>query len=615
MRLLTISAGVITALSAATNVYAAQEQAPINNLVDTTNLERTQAYKTKAVLDKLIPNPDMTSVGLPAQVDDQTEVEDDGVCFKIDDIQPTVVEPEHANDVAKFGFALLPEIKGAAKVTGQCLSAKDIGALSSRIQNRLIDKGYITSRVLIAAQNLSSGKLLVTLVPGKVGEVIFKDEESKIPVVKTHSGRPAVLASGLSIKSGDVLNLRKLETGLENLQRVPSATAGFEIMPSANEQMGYSDIVVSYSQDKRVRGSLSIDDAGSEPTGKYQGTLTASIDNPTGTNDLFYAVFSRDLGNDLNDYKDLPGSKSSKNYSLGYVVPIKNNLLQLNASHNTYHQTVAGSTQDYLYGGESNNASVRLSHLAGRDSRSKTYVYGGMHYRSSKSDIDGTELEVQRRKTAGYSVGITHETKFGEQGKHSLKTDLSYSRGTGAFDALPAPESMFNEGSARAGVYKLNTQLSSVMGVGKDKKTPVVYSADFSGQYTKDYLVPNDKLAIGGRYTVRGFDGERTLSGDTGAVLRQELTAYPAWMNKKGGHGIYAALDAAYVDNNLADQDEVMLGHHLVGAAIGVRGSVSTNSGFVDGVNYDVFTSKAVAQPEGFSKKDWVSGFSVGVNF
>ena len=42
-------------------------------------------------------------------------------------------------------------------------------------------------------------------------------------------------------------------------------------------------------------------------------------------------------------------------------------------------------------------------------------------------------------------------------------------------------------------------------------------------QWNRTPLAPQDRFSIGGRYTVRGFDGELTLMGERGWVLRNEI--------------------------------------------------------------------------------------------
>ena len=627
-------------------------------IANTTNqtLIQTQDARNQALLEQLVPNPsvvvDTVSTDTTTQIQEQP-VADNAICFDIHKMGYWVLSQDDLIFADKLGFALVPEIMGSSSVLGKCMTVADINAVAARVQNRLIEQGYVTSRIMVGNQNLADGELRLTLIPGKIAQVVVNTADSKVPVyvkntVKDTTNQsylaitqPAILDTALTTQPGKLLNIRDLETTLENFKRVPSADANFKIAPShtglnpsagnAINTLGFSDILIDYTQHRRLRGSLSVDDSGSKSTGKYQGVATLSVDNLANYNDLFYLSFGRDLGNQINDDKDYPSDKSkgSKNYGMGYVLPIKNSLLQLNANRYTYHQTVAGSTQDYIYGGKSSGYNAKLSHLVHRDAHSKSYVYAGGYVKSQESDIDGTTIDVQTRKTAGYLFGISHETTFGKQANHSLSTDISYKRGTAAFNALPSPEELFDEGSARVVVYQLNANLTSKYNPSiNNKPLPIIHSTTLKNQYATDSLTPDLKMAIGGRYTVRGFDGERSLSADNGILVRQDISFYPSFLNQQkannqnnsqnsqSNHAVYIGLDAGYITNHDKSQNELLLGQHLAGAAIGIKGQYTpnTNNPYLN-FNYDIFTSKAISEPNGFSNKDWVSGVSLGMSF
>ncbi|WP_066805394.1 ShlB/FhaC/HecB family hemolysin secretion/activation protein [Moraxella oblonga] len=640
-------------------------------------LIQTQDARNQALLEQLVPNPrvvaDTITNGIGAHgVDTAIKTQeqpaaDNAICFDIHKIGYWVLSQDDIGLADKLSFALTPETIGRSSILGKCMTVNDIHATASRVQNRLIDKGYVTSRIMVTDQNLADGKLRLTVIPGKIGQVLVNTTNSKVPVYvkptsildfktktpstsKTHV-YPAILDGALTTQTGKLLNIRDLETTLENFKRVPSADANFKIAPSdelqaigndknnkpAGNTLGFSDIIIDYTQHRPIRGSLSLDDSGAKSTGKYQGMATFSMDNLANYNDLLYLSFGRDLGNQLNDDKDYPSnmSKGSKNYSMGYVIPIKNSLLQLNANHYTYHQTVAGSNQDYVYGGKSNQYTAKLSHLVHRDARSKSHVYASGYVKSQESDIDGTTIDVQTRKTAGYQIGIIHETHLGKQSNHDLSVDISYKHGTAAFNALPSPEELFDEGSARVGIYQLNAHLTSRHNPTiNHQPLPIVHSTTLKAQYATDSLTPDLKMAIGGRYTVRGFDGERTLSADNGILLKQDLSFYPSFLNQRqttkqsistnqnntqnsqSSHAIYLGLDAGYVSNHDKSQNKLLLGQHLIGGAIGIKGQYTpnTNKPYLS-FNYDIFTSKAISEPDRFSGKGWVSGVSLGVGF
>lgn len=624
---------------------------------NTTNqtLIQTQDARNQALLEQLVPNPkvvaDTASTDTTTQIQEQP-VADNAICFDIHKIGYSVLSQDDIIFADTLGFALMPKIMGGSSVLGKCMTVTDINAIAIHVQNRLIEQGYVTSRIMVGDQNLADGELRLTLIPGKIAQVVVNTADSKVPVYvkQTNRAYPAILDTALTIQTGKLLNIRDLETTLLNFKRVPSADANFKIVPSHTGlnpsadnaintlgTLGFSDILIDYTQHRRLRGSLSIDNSGSKSTGKYQSVATLSLDNLANYNDLFYLSFGRDLGNQINDDKDHPSDKSkgSKNYGIGYVIPIKSSVLQLNTNRYSYHQTVAGSTQDYIYGGTSRGYNAKLSHLVHRDAHSKSHVYAGGYAKSQQSDIDGTLIDVQTRKTAGYLFGMSHETTFGKRANHSLSTDISYKRGTAAFNALPSPEELFDEGSARVGIYQLNSNLTSRYGpIIGNKPLPIIHSTTLKAQYATDSLTPDLKMAIGGRYTVRGFDGERSLSADNGILVRQDISFYPSFLNKQSAnnhsttinqnnirnsqasHAIYLGMDAGYITNHDKSQNELLLGQHLAGAFIGIKGhyTPNTNNPYLS-FNYDIFTSKAISEPAGFSNKDWVSGVSLGMSF
>lgn len=646
----TILAATITAILVHNTVSA-----------NTTNqtLIQAQDARNQALLEQLVPNPsvvvDTDATSITTQIQEQP-VADNAICFDIHKIGYSVLSQGDIVFADKLGFALMPEIMGSSSVLGKCMTVTDINAIATRVQNRLIEQGYVTSGIMVGDQNLTDGELRLTLIPGKIAQVVVNTADSKVPVyvkntVKDTANQsysaitqPAILDTALTTQPGKLLNIRDLETTLLNFKRVPSADANFKIAPSHTglnpsadnaintlSTLGFSDVLIDYTQHRRLRGSLSVDDSGSKSTGKYQGVATLSVDNLANLNDLFYLSFGRDLGNQINDDKDHPSDKSkgSKNYGAGFILPIKNSVLQLGANRYTYHQTVAGSTQDYIYGGKSSGYNAKLSHLVHRDAHSKSHVYAGGYAKSQQSDIDGTTIDVQTRKTAGYLFGITHETVFGKQANHSLSTDISYKRGTAAFNALPAPEELFDEGSTRVGIYQLDANLTSKYNPSiNNKPLPIIHSTTLKAQYATDSLTPDLKMAIGGRYTVRGFDGERSLSADNGILVRQDISFYPSFLNQQkansqnnsqnsqSNHAIYLGLDAGYITNHDKSQNELLLGQHLAGAFIGIKGhyTPNTNNPYLS-FNYDIFTSKAISQPDRFSNKDWVSGVSLGMSF
>jgi len=342
---------------------------------------------------------------------------------------------------ARFDWVLnLPQ----AQPGGRCLGVQGINAVMSALQDAIVARGYVTTRVLAQPQDIASGELRLTIVPGKIRAIRFAD----------NADPRATQWNALPASSGDLLNLRDIEQGLENLKRVPTAEADIQIAPSEGKDAapGDSDLVISYRQGIPIRLTLTADDSGTKATGKYQGSATVSLDNWLTLNDLFYISFSHDLGGGD------PGVRGSKSQVVHYSLPLGYWTLSFTNSSNRYHQAVAGINQTYLYSGQSESNELKLSRLIYRDAVRKTTVSFKGFLRASSNYVDDTEVQVQRRRVAGWEMGLAHREFIGEA---TLDLALAYKRGTGAFDAMAAPEETFGEGTSRFRLITSDLNLSA----------------------------------------------------------------------------------------------------------------------------------------------------------
>lgn len=485
----------------------------------------------------------------------------------------------------KFQFALLPVMNGNDSAIGRCLGAQGINVTMSRIQNAIIDRGFVTTRVLAAPQDLNSGELELTVIPGKVRKVKFEEGVSFT----------ATKWNAVPIKKGDILNLRDIEQGLENLKRIPTAEVEIQIEPAEGPESlpGESDVVIQYEQRFPFRLTLSADDAGFDSTGKYQGGITLSGDNLLMLNDLFYVNYNHDLGGGES------GKRGSDGQSIHYSLPFGYWLFGFNTSSYDYYQAVSGVNQTYTYSGRSQNSDIRISRLIFRNAINKTYLSLRGFFRKSSNYIDDTEIEVQRRRTAGWEIGFNQSWFLGQS---LLDYSLAYKRGTGAKNALKAPEEVFGEGTSRMEILTadigLHLPLTITVPWGEQA---LHYSSQIRGQYNFTPLTPQDRFAIGNRYTVRGFDGQLSLSADNGWFSRNELSASLGTTRQ----AVYGGVDYGEVSGQSSDR---LLGRQLAGIVLGLRGGFS-------GFSYDVFVGKALKKPKGFETDSTTTGFNLNLTF
>ncbi|MEQ5239210.1 ShlB/FhaC/HecB family hemolysin secretion/activation protein [Proteus terrae] len=508
-------------------------------------------------------------IGKYEETENKTE---EKLCFQIEHIEITNAEviPHWVN---------LPLFK--TEFIGQCLGVKGINALVTRMQNRLLMHGWITTRIVVPEQDISRGTLYLTIVPGIIRNVKFTDDSDKY----------ALLYTSMPAHKKQLLDLRDIEQGLENLQRLPVVSAEMEIKPGENA--GESDIVIKRTQSRFWHTSLWINDAGSPATGRYQGGLMFALDNPLALSDLFYLSTERDL--------DFVGSKNNQNIMAHYSVPFGYWLFDINASKYDYSQTVAGHIKDILYSGESDSVNAGVSYILFRNQNSKTTLRYGVQAKVLRNYIDNTEIEIQRRRVSHWLVNLSHRQYFSFG---TLDGSINYQKGTRWFGSMAAYEEKYLDNyyaTDKANILTWRAELDIPISIVQQQ---FKYQASYRKQMTHDALTPIDQFAIGNRWSIRGFDGERTLSANEGWFLQNTLS----WRYPATEQFIYLGADYGELKTNT--DNPRLLGKHLAGGVVGIKGSLFSST-----IKYDSFIGTPLSKPDGF-KTDHVNlGFSINFNY
>lgn len=500
---------------------------------------------------------------------------DESPCFPISRITLT------GTAAARFQFAL-DSVTGEDGAAGRCLGTEGINTVIQRMEEALIRRGYTTTRIRATQQNLTSGQLQLTVVPGHVRRIVFAPDAS-----------PRGTAwNALPVRPGDIFNLRDLEQGLENFKRLPTADADIRITPSASpEQPGDSDLEIQYQQQFPFRVNLSLDDGGSTATGKYQGGATLSYDNWWTLSDLFYASWNRSLR---------PSHQQDvNNYTVHYSLPAGYWMASGTLSGSRYHQEIAGGSVQspvvYTYSGQSENAELKLSRVMYRNSTRKTTVALKGLLRSARNFIDDTEVGTQRRQTSAWEIGLGHREFIGEA---TVNANLAYRRALDKQGKQPDSPVDWPQLATRYGLFLADVSFNAPFRIASQR---LRYQATLRAQWNRGSLPAQDQLSIGGRYTVRGFDGELILQAERGWLMRNELALAAGQSNQE----IYLALDTGQVSGPSA---QYLLGERLAGAAMGLRGALGKFS-------YDVFLATPLNRPDGFRTAPVTGGFSLNVAF
>ena len=475
-------------------------------------------------------------------------------------------------------FTFLHKI--ARKNEQRTVTVADITNIRNSLQRKLLDRGFVTSQVYIPEQNVNSGTLQFMVLPGRVEDIRYSTSSAHGP-----------WRTAFPVRPGDILNIRDVEQGLEQMKRVSSQSVTMKLLPGTS--VGTSIIELSIKQEKPVHGSISIDNSGLESTGVYQGSFTASLDQAFRAND----TFTMSLSGDLSGSSSIKGTRAA---SLNYVIPHGKDTFSVSFSKSRYHQTIQSNPYDFTYGGKSTTMKAKWNHVWSRTQREKRAFDISISTRHNHRFINDMELPVQALRTTSMELGVSNRAYIGNA---TLYSRLGFQWGIGALGAQSEHKASVAMGgpTSRYHMWLIDVDYRKPFIMGH---RPASFTSSFHGQWVQGgkrvYSV--DTINIGNRYSIYGFDGEYTLMGDSGWYIRNEVSSVIPRLNTE----VYWGLDVGAV---YGKSTEALVGKTIAGTALGVRGN------YASGLLFDAFVSTPLYKPQGYHTKKFYSGFTIGDRF
>ncbi|MGG7049255.1 MULTISPECIES: ShlB/FhaC/HecB family hemolysin secretion/activation protein, partial [unclassified Campylobacter] len=523
---------------------------------------------------------------------DTKSLEDNGLGFEVGLDSSLNLSPRDALGFSsiktKFQSYLNSSLSTLGFKPGMCLGEKSINSVVTAFNNEIVASGYITTTASLKPLNLKSKKLEFKPNVGTINSISINNNDNQ-------RHRAMLFSAFGQINHNKPLNIRDIEQALENISNATFADVGISLSPSA---MANSTNIIISRTSRYLPFSLylSLDNAGSRETGRYQASTTLSGINLLGFNEIYTLSLGKAvLNNERTNLKDDSKKGSSHNHYINFTIPFGYYSLAYTNSRYSYDQIIAGVNNLYKYSGVSRVQSLNLSYLFYRDQSIKSSVFISLFKRDSKNYIEEFELKNQRRVTAGYEIGVKSQLNLNSS---QINSSLSYKRGTGMLGAIRAPEENIAEGTSRMRIWLLD------IGYKHKLSNSLSYDANLHAQYNKSKLTIQDRLSIGGIYSVRGFDGQMSLVGQKGLYLRNMLS-YNYTLN----HAIYLALDGGAVYDTTS---QVHGSNKLAGAGVGIKGVFDIMG---SNLSYDLLISRPLYKPEYFKSKDTHVGFRIGWRF
>ncbi|WP_319929932.1 ShlB/FhaC/HecB family hemolysin secretion/activation protein [Xenorhabdus santafensis] len=466
-----------------------------------------------------------------------------------------------------------------AQNISKCMTLKDIKALIDTISAHYMEKGYITSAAFLKQQDLpdiAKGNLTITVIEGKVDNISVEGET------------PLVLDMVFPNMKGKILNLRDIEQGLDQLNRLPSYQVKIDIQPS--DKPGYSDIVLKKDLAKiPVSADLTLDNSGQKRTGETQASVFLRLDNMLNLADsmTFYLNKDTDFSNRYKSWYLASGLSIPYGYWLFNYRYTKN-------ESNQYVPLANFNEKELLYIGKGHSHSISANRVLYRDGKQKLSLNTGFTSRKTKSVIGPFKLGSSSDLST-LNVGLEYSAM--SLGGY-FRFNPSMTKGLSIFGATKddnfknAAKSKFLKFSASSSFYKPLT---------KD----IYYFTSAYGQYSQKNLYSSERLSIGGLYSVRGFKEQRII-GNSGFYWRNELNWKLMTTPKLGEISLNGSIDTGWLKDEKATRDAD--GGSLTGASLGLNLSNSIS-------NHSIAVGKPLNYPDSLKPDNWIVYWSTSFNF
>ncbi|MGE1067091.1 ShlB/FhaC/HecB family hemolysin secretion/activation protein [Pantoea agglomerans] len=409
-----------------------------------------------------------------------------------------------------------------APYINQCLSLDRINQLVRAISEWYVQRGYITSRAFLTEQNLSHGTLNITVLEGKLEAIHLQGASAR------------QLNMAFPTRAGRILNLRDIEQGMEQINRLRTTPVQIEIIPST--QPGYSIVNLTSTPEFPLTLGLNMDNSGQRSTGI--GQLSGSLvgNDLLGVADRWFVSGGRSSA--FSDWRD------AQNFQAGVSVPYGYGLLDYSYSWSNYHSRFNANSFDWYSNGDNISNRLSGSWVLFRNGQIKTGVQLGLNHYASHNWLNQTLLESSSRKLTSLQIGFNHTQKIAG-GVATLNPMLS--RGMPWFDAESDkgksddfPKAEFRKWSVSSSYQRPVTQ-------------KMWWLSSFYAQWSPDRLYGSERLTIGGENSVRGYK-EQYLSGDVGGYLRNELNYSLFTLPAIGEVSTTLALDGGWLQSDKQDR-------------------------------------------------------------
>jgi hemolysin activation/secretion protein len=420
------------------------------------------------------------------------------------------------------------------------LTLADLNGLAAKLSNYLHDQGYIVATAYIPAQTIQDGIVEITVVPGKYGNIIIKDN-SLISADKANSFINP-------LKPGDIIRKPALERALLLLRDLSGIRTNATLSPGT--QPGTSDLTVEINAASTTTGAIYVDNYGNKFTGANRVGMVVNWNNPFRQGDIL-------------TFSGITTGSGLTNYGLSYQLPLGGGWdMGVNYAHTRY--TLGKDFASLDATGTADTSGIYLAYPFLRSYNANLSARIGYDHKKLVDDIGSSDSHTPKHTNA-WNIGLNGNW----QEKNTAYTSyaLTYTSGRLAFDnsADSANDALTAQSEGRYHKTVLNLNRRQYL------NNRLTLGMNFTGQTAGENLDSSEKISLGGANGVRAYpQGEAT--GDQGYLFTGEFNWQLPLKNSKDNLALALFYDQGEVTLNKNQWNGASGDNHrtLSGAGLGV---------------------------------------------
>ncbi len=412
-------------------------------------------------------------------------------------------------------------VRVTAPYTNRQLTSEDLEALRVAVTKFYIDRGYVTSGAIIPDQAVTEGIITLQVIEGRLGH---------IEVEGSYWFLPEYLEERIALGAGPPVNINALQERLLLLQETPGITRlNAELRPGIAR--GQSVLNVKVAEDNPIKAWLEFNNYLSPSVGAEQGLVTLAHQSFTGHGDVMSVQYGQSQG--VNPI-----------LTARYILPVtaRNTTVMVEYRKNDF-EVVEEPFRSLDIRSESEILGITLRHPLYKTLNQEFALALTGEYLTNKLFLLGEPTDLFTPGSRGGRSTVS-ALRFSQEWvrRSPVQVIAAFSRFSVGLDVLGATG---KDSTVRDSAdSRFVSWLAQAQWARRFDPWRLQLIARLVAQISNAHLFPLEQIAVGGRYSVRGYR-ENTLVRDNAELATLEAR-YAVWRSAAGEDLVQAAAFADF---------------------------------------------------------------------